>query len=106
MIAGMISTNGLFCSLADSDFYSFTLGANDILDVAVIDTANEDLDLNLFDSSCNLIQFFNTGPAGQLSFPFAGGGGPFDAYIQFLINDPQATQGVAFSNAIKAVFQP
>ena len=53
-----------------------------------------------------LIQFVNTGPTGELSFPFAGGGGPFDAYIQFLINDPGATQGVSFSNAIKAVFQP
>jgi hypothetical protein len=53
-----------------------------------------------------LIQFANTGPQGFLAFPFAGGGGPFDAYIQFLIDDPGATQNVAFSNAVKAIFQP
>ena len=33
-------------------------------------------------------------------------GGAFDVYAQFLIDDPGATGGAAFSNAIKAVFQP
>ncbi len=50
---------GLFCSLADPDFYQITLQPNEILSVAVVDTLAEDLDLNLLDSACSLITFFN-----------------------------------------------
>ena len=50
----------LFASTTDADFYEVALGANDILDFIIFDTPAEDLDLNLYDSSCNLIQFFNT----------------------------------------------
>ena len=50
---------GLFCSLTDADFYEVSLGANDILDFVIFDTPNEDIDLNLYDSSCNLINFFD-----------------------------------------------
>ncbi len=45
-------------------------------------------------------------PDGRFSRTFNGGGGPLDLYAQFGILDPGATQGVAFSNAIKATLQP
>ncbi|MEC8511373.1 MAG: hypothetical protein VX015_04440 [Planctomycetota bacterium] len=60
---------GLFCSLTDSDFYEVSLGATDILNFNILDTPNEDLDLNLYDSSCNLINFFDT---DGLSYPASG----------------------------------
>ena len=59
---------GLFCSLTDADFYEVSLGANDILDFVIFDTPNEDLDLNLYDSSCNLINSFDT---DGLTYPLA-----------------------------------
>jgi hypothetical protein len=43
---------------------------------------------------------------GQLVFTFNGGGGPVDLYLQYLISDPGATQGISISNAVQAVFQP
>ena len=60
---------GLFCSLTDADFYEVSLGANDILDFVIFDTPNEDLDLNLYDSSCNLINSFDT---DGLTYPAGG----------------------------------
>jgi len=49
---------------------------------------------------------FTTDEEGNLELPISGGGGPLDVYGQFLIEDPGAVGGVAFSNAIRAIFQP
>jgi hypothetical protein len=43
---------------------------------------------------------------GRIDRAFSGGGGPRDVYVQYLVDDPGAAGGVAFSNAIKAIFQP
>jgi len=43
---------------------------------------------------------------GIFEKPFNGGRGPRDVFVQVLVEDSGATQGVAFSNAIKAVLQP
>jgi glucose/arabinose dehydrogenase len=47
-----------------------------------------------------------TSPKGHIFFPFDGGGGPVDVYAQYLIQDPGAAQGVAFSNAVKVTIEP
>jgi len=52
-----------------------------------------------------LLFYFATDGDGRIDLPINGGGGPFDLYIQYLIQDPGAAQGVSFSNAIKAIFQ-
>jgi hypothetical protein len=51
-------------------------------------------------------KFHATDEDGIFTKIFDGGGGPKEIYVQFLVDDPGAAQGVAFSNAIKAVFQP
>jgi hypothetical protein len=43
---------------------------------------------------------------GKVGFTVPGGAGPFDAYAQFLSEDPGATMGVGFSNALKCTFLP
>jgi hypothetical protein len=50
--------------------------------------------------------FLVTNSEGSIELSLDGGGGPLDLYIQYLIEDPGATNGVSFSNAIKAIFQP
>lgn len=50
--------------------------------------------------------FHTTDDDGVFTKTFTGGGGPKDIYVQFLVDDPGAPQGVAFSNAVKALFQP
>jgi len=42
---------------------------------------------------------------GNLFFPFPGGGGPTDIFVQYLVSDPGATQGVSFSNAIQLIME-
>jgi hypothetical protein len=42
-----------------------------------------------------------TDALGGIVFEFPGGGGPFDAYCQYLVYDPGATEQVSFSNALK-----
>lgn len=49
---------------------------------------------------------FVTSAHGAIDLPFPGGGGPLDVFAQWLIDDPGATAGVGFSNAIKITFQP
>jgi len=49
---------------------------------------------------------FTTDEEGNVELPLQGGFGPRDVYGQFLIEDPGAEGGVAFSNAIRALFQP
>jgi hypothetical protein len=44
-----------------------------------------------------------TGPEGIISFSIAGGGGPIDVYMQYVILDAVAG-GFSFSNAIRASF--
>jgi glucose/arabinose dehydrogenase len=48
----------------------------------------------------------STSSKGNIFIPFDGGGGPVDVYAQYLIQDPGATQGVAFSNAVKVMIDP
>ncbi|MEM9799664.1 MAG: hypothetical protein AAGA20_05005 [Planctomycetota bacterium] len=54
------SYTGLFASTTAPDFYEITLQPFDQLTVTVVDTLNEDLDLNTFDGACALDTFFNT----------------------------------------------
>ncbi len=58
MVAG--SYTGLVNVLGDEDFYTVTLQPSEVLTVTLLDTLNEDLDLNQFDSGCNLLTFWNT----------------------------------------------
>ncbi|QDV08682.1 hypothetical protein Poly30_42350 [Planctomycetes bacterium Poly30] len=46
---------GLVASTTDSDFYSITVQPSQYLSVSLVDEATVDLDLNQFDSSCNLV---------------------------------------------------
>lgn len=43
---------------------------------------------------------------GEFNAVAPGGGGVLDTYQQWLIDDPGATNGVGFSNALKVTFQP
>jgi hypothetical protein len=48
-----------------------------------------------------------TDSAGQLELPgIPGGGGPFDLYLQWVVQDPAATAGKALSNALKVSWLP
>ena len=50
---------------------------------------------------------FATDATGSILFPgVAGGGGPFDLYLQWIVFDPGATQGKAFSNGLKVSWLP
>ena len=50
--------------------------------------------------------YFTSDSEGRHELPFAGGGGPLDIYVQYLVDDSGAPQGVAFSNAVRVIFQP
>ncbi len=50
---------------------------------------------------------FRTDASGEISIPgIEGGGGPFDAYVQFIIVDLAQKRGIALSNAVTVVFLP
>jgi len=50
---------------------------------------------------------FFTNPNGEVQIAsVAGGGGPFDVYVQFVVIDPAALLGRSFSNGIQAHWQP
>jgi hypothetical protein len=74
---------GLFCHLTDSDFYRVTLANGEVLDFTfTADQAPADLDLNLFDSACNLIQSFN---ADGLSYSNLSGA-PLDVIVEVFVD--------------------
>ncbi|MCK6447609.1 MAG: hypothetical protein L6Q99_14550 [Planctomycetes bacterium] len=43
---------------------------------------------------------------GRAQFVLAGGGGPQDLWLQWLVRDPGASQGVGLSNAVKVTLAP
>ena len=49
---------------------------------------------------------FATDAGGELEVPIQSGSGPLELYVQLGVLDPGAAGGVAFSNAIRAVWQP
>lgn len=50
--------------------------------------------------------YFMSDNNGRHELPFTGGGGPLDIFAQYLVDDPGAPQNVAFSNAVRIIFQP
>lgn len=76
----------LFASTSDSDFYTFTLQPDDILDFTCSNDVNADVDLNLFDAGCNLLQTFN---ADALTTGNPGGAGPLTVIVEVFV-DPTA----------------
>ena len=74
---------GLFADLTDSDFYSVTLQPDELMDFNCSNDLNADVDLNLFDSSCNLIQSFNS---DALSVDNLGGSGPVTYIVEVFID--------------------
>lgn len=58
------------------------------------------------DFASSLVLSVFTNGRGEWTLVAPGGGGVFDAYVQVLADDPTATFGVSFSNAIKMTFQP
>lgn len=52
------------------------------------------------DFQTGIMALLTTNDKGNLFFEFPGGGGPADVFVQYLVSDPGATNGVSFSNAI------
>jgi hypothetical protein len=77
----------LYASNTDSDFYSFTIQPDEILDFTCSNDLNADVDLNLFDAGCNLLQTFN---ADALTAGNPGGATPLTVIIEVFVDSTSA----------------
>ena len=77
----------LFASLTDGDFYSIVLQPDEVLDFNCSNDLNADVDLSLYDASCNLQQTFNT---DSLSTSNVGGAGPITVIVEVFVDSTSA----------------
>ncbi|MEM9379115.1 MAG: hypothetical protein AAGB93_04125 [Planctomycetota bacterium] len=81
---------GLLASLASPDFYSIELQPDEVLEVTVTDTAQEDLDLRIYDAACELLL---TSSAETATVSTVGASGPTRFVVEVFVNPRFAGQG-------------
>lgn len=100
----MAGTNlGLYASLSDADFYRITLAAGEELDFTCSNDLNADVDLNLYDATCGLVQTFN---ADSLSFSNGNSTTPTTVIVEVFVDPTEANSCTNYDLEILITVNP